>query len=103
MKKRTPKQIAALACVVIIALCYIAAFFAAVFDSSQTGNIFRGALVCTVFVPILCWIFIWLYGQATQNRTIADLDILQTDKSVATPSTEEISETENKEKQSPNE
>lgn len=78
LKKRTPKQIAALVCVILIILSYIVLFVVSLIDSTKAGNLFRGCLVVTVFLPILCWIFIGLYGQLSHKHTIADLDILQT-------------------------
>lgn len=79
-KKKSRKQIAALVCVALIILSYIAAFVTALIDSTKTGYLFRACLLSTVFLPILCWIYIWLYGKMTQKRTIADLDILQTEE-----------------------
>lgn len=78
LKKRTPKQIAALICVILIILAYIAAFVVSLIDSTKSGELFQACLLATVFLPILCWIYIWLYGQVKQKHTIADLDILQT-------------------------
>ena len=78
MKKKTPKQIAALICVALIILVYIAAFIVSLTDSQKSGELFQACLLATVFFPILCWIYIWLYGQIKQKHTIADLDILQT-------------------------
>lgn len=78
MKKRTPKQIAALVCVVLIILSYIVLFVVSLIDSTKSGELFKACLLTTLFLPILCWIYIWLYGQVKQKHTIADLDILQT-------------------------
>ncbi len=78
MKKKTPKQIAAIVCLALIVISYIAAFVVALMDSAKSGELFQACLLATVFLPILCWIYIWLYGQVKQKHTIADLDILQT-------------------------
>ena len=78
MKKKTPKQIAAIVCLALIVISYIAAFVVALMDSTKSGELFQACLLATVFLPILCWIYIWLYGQVKQKHTIADLDILQT-------------------------
>lgn len=80
MKKRTPKQIAALVCVILIILSYIVSFVVSLIDSTKSGELFQACLLTTAFLPILCWIYIWLYGQVKQKHTIADLDILQTGK-----------------------
>ena len=60
-KKKTAKQIAAIVCIVLLVALYLI------------------TLICTVAVPILLWIFIWLYGQFEQKHTIASFDIGQTD------------------------
>ena len=78
MKKKTPKQIAAIVCLALIVISSIAAFVVALMDSTKSGELFQACLLATVFLPILCWIYIWLYGQVKQKHTIADLDILQT-------------------------
>lgn len=77
-KKKNHKQIAAIICLILILLSYIASFIVSLTDSSKSGELFQACLIATVFLPILCWIYIWLYGQVKQKHTIADLDILQT-------------------------
>lgn len=77
MKKKTPKQIAALVCVALILLSYLVLFIVSLVDSTKSGELFQACLLTTVFLPILCWIYIWLYGKVKQTHTIADLDILQ--------------------------
>lgn len=78
MKKKTGKRIAAIVCLILIVLSYIAAFVVSLIDSTKSGELFQACLLATVFLPILCWIYIWLYGRTKQTSTIADLDILQT-------------------------
>ncbi len=73
MKKRSGKQIAALAAVVLLAALYLLA----VFDSSASGALFRLSAICTVVIPLFAWIFIWIYGQVTGKKTIADLNLMQ--------------------------
>ncbi len=58
MKKKTPKQIAALACVVLLVALYVITFIAACLDSTATGRLFAGCLGLTIALPILCWIFV---------------------------------------------
>ena len=77
-KKKNPKRIVAIVCLALILLSYLASFAVSLSDSSKSGELFQACLIATVFLPILCWIYIWLYGQVRQKHTIADLDILQT-------------------------
>ena len=58
MKKKTPKQIAALTCVVLLVALYVITLIAACLDSTATGRLFAGCLGLTVALPILCLIFI---------------------------------------------
>lgn len=34
----------------------------------------RASLIATVTVPILIWVYIWIYGMLTQKHTIASVD-----------------------------
>lgn len=77
MKKRKGKQIIALAAVVLLAAMYLITLLVAIFDISASGMWFRMCLVCTLAIPLLAWIFIWIYGQVTQKKTIADLHLMQ--------------------------
>ena len=77
MKKRKGKQIIALAAVVLLAAMYLITLLVAIFDISASGMWFRMCLVCTLAIPLLAWIFIWIYGQVTKKKTIADLHLMQ--------------------------
>lgn len=66
-KKRTPKQIAALICVVILVCMYIVTLIVACLDFSGSGRLFAACLLATIGLPILLWIYIWLYGRITEN------------------------------------
>ncbi|MED9905230.1 MAG: hypothetical protein UFG06_13755 [Lachnospiraceae bacterium] len=77
MKNKNVKRIAALIAVILLVALYVVTLFAAIFDTSASGSLFRLCLVCTVAVPLLAWIFIWIYGQTTGKKTIADLNLMQ--------------------------
>lgn len=79
MKKKS-KQIAAWVCIIIIVLLYAATFILSFLDFPGSGALFQSCLVATVGLPILLWIYIWLYGKIRDRHTIASLDILQTEK-----------------------
>ncbi|MCR5654303.1 MAG: hypothetical protein K6G07_01495 [Lachnospiraceae bacterium] len=75
----TKKQrIMALVGVILLVILYLVTLISAIFAGSYTKTLFRVSLVLTVAVPILLWIYIWLYGRLKKQDTIADLDILQT-------------------------
>ncbi len=58
-RKTTPKQIAALVCVVLLVGMYVGAFVVACLDLGDSGRLFAGCLVATIGVPILLWLFLW--------------------------------------------
>lgn len=76
--KWTAKRVAALLAVVLLAALYLITFFVAVFAPTEAGNIFAVCLMGTIAIPLLAWIYIWMYGRMTGKETIADLKILQT-------------------------
>lgn len=74
MKKGTPKRIAALVCVILLAALYILTLLTAIFDFDGAGSLFRICLTATVVLPVLLWFYIWLYGRMTNRHTIASID-----------------------------
>ncbi len=79
MKKKT-KQIAAWICIISLLLLYIATFIIALLDFPGSDSLFRACLAATVLLPILLWIYIWLYGKVKNKHTMASMDIFQTDR-----------------------
>lgn len=67
-KKRTPKQIAALICVIILVCMYIITLVVACLDFPGSGRLFAACLLATIGLPILLWIYIWLYGKVKDRR-----------------------------------
>ncbi|MDD2971790.1 MAG: hypothetical protein PHE02_06635 [Lachnospiraceae bacterium] len=67
------KQISALIAVIILAGLYLATFLFAIIDSPNSGRMFQACLFATVAVPILLWVWIWLYGAVTQKDDIATI------------------------------
>lgn len=75
--KMTPKRMAAIVALVLLVLLYVVTFFVALFAPVDKGNLFAACLMATMAVPLLAWIYIWLYGQMTGKRTMADLNLMQ--------------------------
>lgn len=71
-KKITSKQVVALIGVILLVLLYIAALIVAIFDNSDSGKWFMSCIFATVAVPLLIWIYTWMYGKLTGRHTIAD-------------------------------
>ena len=70
MKKKT-KQIAAWIAVIVLILLYAATFLTAVWDFPGSDALFRSCLAASVGLPILLWIYIWLYGKVKERRSEA--------------------------------
>ena len=72
-KIKRHKQIAAIIGIILLAALYLVTFILALCRFDGASSLFMGALACTVVVPILIWIYIWLYGLLTRKKTIATL------------------------------
>ncbi len=68
MKKRTPKQIAALICVIILVCMYLVTLIVACLDFSDSGRLFATCLTATIGLPILLWVYIGLYEKVKERR-----------------------------------
>lgn len=71
--KKTPKQIAAMTCVILLVLLYVATLVVSLLDFPGSDRLFAACLVATVGLPILLWIYIWAIGRLTDKKTMADL------------------------------
>ncbi len=80
--KRKPKQIAAIICIILLVLLYVAALVVSLLDFPGSDKLFAACLIATVGLPILLWIYIWLYGRLTQRSTIAEIFPEQNDPKI---------------------
>ena len=71
--KPKSRQIAAIFCIVLLALLYLATLVVALLDFPHSDRLFAACLLATIGLPILLWIYIWAYGKLTNRRTMADL------------------------------
>ncbi|MDE7223609.1 MAG: hypothetical protein K2O34_07520 [Acetatifactor sp.] len=74
-KKITSKQAVALAGVILLVAMYLITLVVAIFDQDSSGRLFQACLVATVAIPLLIWVYIWMYGKLTGKHTMADLDL----------------------------
>lgn len=77
MKQKKHKQIAAILCIVLMVLLYVAALVAALIDKTASGQWFKICMLGTIVLPVVTWVYIWLYGALTGKKTIADLNLMQ--------------------------
>ena len=74
------QRIAAVVCLVLIALLYLATAVLAFIKTPFAKQMFKVTLGATLVLPILTWIYIWLFGKLTHKRTIADFKFFENDK-----------------------
>lgn len=67
--KKKPKQIAAIICIILLVLLYVATLVVSLLDFPGSDRLFAACLVATVGLPILLWIYIWAYGRFTNKST----------------------------------
>lgn len=66
--KRTAKQIVALLGVAFLVLLYVLLLVFAIFDFEGSDILFRACLIGTITIPILIWIYMYLYDKLKHNR-----------------------------------
>lgn len=71
-----PQRIAAIVCIVLIVLVYLAALICNILQFSWAQTLGRIALGCTLILPALTWCYIWMIGKIFRKHTIADFDLL---------------------------
>ena len=74
-KKITSKQIVAMVGVILLVLMYLVTLVVAIVDSSASGKLFALCIYATIAIPILIWIYTWMYGKLTGKHTFADFDV----------------------------
>ena len=70
----TSRQLVAIAGVVLLVLLYAVTLVIAIVDSSASGRLFWICLFATIAIPILIWVYTWMYGKLTGRKTMADLN-----------------------------
>lgn len=68
------RQVIALAGVILLVLLYVITLIAAIVDSSQSAQWFRICLFATLALPLILWIYSWMYGRLTGKSAIGDPD-----------------------------
>lgn len=88
--KFTPKRIAAIIGMVLLISLYVITLLVSIFDKSSDGKWVMISIGATFAIPFLLWIYIWIYGQMTGKKTIADFNY-----NIGPNKTEEENEDEN--------
>ena len=74
-KQTSSKQIVAIIGIILLAAMYILTLIAAIFDNPNSMLLFRACLIGTFTIPLLIWVYIWMYGKLTRKHTMADFDL----------------------------
>lgn len=75
--KEKLKRIGALVGVILLAGTIIATLIMAILGYTFESKIFMGLVIADVCLPILLWIYIWLFGKLTGTHTMASFDLMQ--------------------------
>lgn len=71
-KKMTSRQLVAIVGVVLLAFLYVITLIAAIVDNSASAQWFRVCLAGTFIIPLLIWIYSWVYGRLTGKAAPGD-------------------------------
>lgn len=71
-KKVTSKQVVAIIGIILLVLLYIITLILAFVDTSASGRMFAISLFSSFAIPVLIWIYTWMYGKLTGKSTMAD-------------------------------
>lgn len=71
-KKISSRQIVAMAGIILLVLLYAVTLVVAIVDSSASGRLFWLCLFATIAIPILIWVYTWMYGKLTGRKTMTD-------------------------------
>ncbi len=71
--KHKPKQIAAIICIALLVLLYVGTLIVSLLDFPGSERLFAACMTATIGLPILLWIYIWLYGKFSRKSTIAEI------------------------------
>ncbi len=78
--KEKLKRIGALVGVILLAGTILATLIMAILGYTFESKIFMGLVIADICLPILLWVYIWLFGKLTGKHTIASMDLMQDKK-----------------------
>lgn len=68
----TSRQFVAIIGVILLVLLYVTTLVAAITDSSASAQWFRACLTGTFVIPLVIWIYSWMYGRLTGKKAPGD-------------------------------
>lgn len=73
------RRLAALAGVILLAGLYLVTFVLAVLGNEKSAGLLRFCFGMTIFVPLFIWVVTWCAGTLFHKKTIASVDLLNSD------------------------
>lgn len=70
------KRIGALVGVILLAGTILATLVLAILGYTFESKLFMGLIVADICLPILLWVYIWLFGKLTGKHTMASFDLM---------------------------
>ncbi len=70
------QRIAAMVCIVLLVLLYVATLVFSLLKFEWAGKLARISIGFTILLPILIWAYIWMIGKVFHKHTIADFDLM---------------------------
>ena len=70
------QRVAAMVCIVLLVLLYVAALVLALLKYEWAGKLARIAIGFTILLPCLIWVYIWMIGKVFHKHPIADVDLM---------------------------
>ena len=89
-----PKRVAAILAIAFLVLLYLILLIAAIFDPTAGGKFFLIALFGTVAVPLVLWLYLWMYARFAGTKAPGDPETPVIDESLT--ESENVSTTEEK-------
>ena len=68
------KRILAIILVAVLILMYVVTLIMAIFDNSATMYMFKGCVACTIFVPVILYLYSWLHRWGMKRSGRKDYD-----------------------------
>lgn len=72
MKKKSSVRIAAWIGIVLLVVLYAATLVVAIADFPNSDRLFNALLIADIGLPILLWIYIWLFKQVQERKAEAE-------------------------------
>lgn len=71
-QKKSSVRIAAWIGIILLAALYVATLIVAIVDFPNADRLFQALLVADIGVPILLWIYMWMFKQVKERKAEAE-------------------------------